>query len=253
MITIRVDTDQLTRDLRDTQTRQVPFALVKALNALASEDVQPAERRRLREVFTLRREAWADRSIKITHFAKKAEPFVTIAIKPPGTQDRSDILGKFEDQTEKRAIGGHGVAVPMDVKRTKGGMISKGKRPGALHLHREGGRVVGDNGTYIVRLADGRELLLQRGSKKGKQLAAALGINQAIGGQYQRGRNAAGQFTGYQHARTTQHDSTLLYLFRPEVKIRPDLHFVPTATQMVTRMWPSRFADALTLALSTAR
>lgn len=252
MITVDIDIKSLTRGLTDLQQKQIPFAASKALNALGL-DVQVKERLRLREVFTLRREAWADRSIKMTHFAKKTELWATVAISPPGGASRSDIFGKFETDTEKRPFSGSHIAIPIGAKRTKGDIVRANQRPKNMHLHSEGGRIVGDNGTYIVKLKDGRQLLLQRGALSKGRLNAARGLNAAIGAQYQRGRNAAGQFTGYQHAHTTSYASTLLYLFTPRVQIHPDLQYARTASEVIERMYARRFDEALTAALATAR
>lgn len=226
MITIDVDLAGFTKGMNDLQQTQIPFAMSKALNAVGL-DVQVRERARLREVFTLRRETWADRSIKITHFATKQELFTTIAISPPGRKDNADILGKFEDQTEKTARGSHGVAVPMDPRRNKSDVIINSQRPKAFKLHREGSRIVGDQGTFIVKLADGRELLLQR-KDLGKRAAKKAG-------------------------RGTAERATLLYIFAPRVKLTIPLKFVPSAVEVVARMWQQRFGEAFALAMASAR
>lgn len=222
MIGINVDVSQFTAGMSEMEERQVPFAIKNALNAVGL-DVQVAERQRLRDVFTIRRPAYADRAIKIT-FATKQEPYTTVAIQPPG--GGSDIFGKFEDQTEKLPLGSHGVAVPIDARRNKADIIVKGQRPKDYHLHREGARIVGDNGTYIVKLSDGRELLLQR-KDLGKRAAKKQG-------------------------RGTNERATLLYIFVPRVRIHPNLQFVPSAEQIVDRMWVQRWGEAFTQAMSTA-
>lgn len=226
MINLTVDLDQFTKGMDDLQQTQLPFATKNALNAVAL-DVQVAERAHLIESFKLRRPDWANRSIKIIHFATKAEPFATVAVSPPGGEARADILGKFENDTEKSAIGSHGVAVPLDPRRNKSDIIVKGQRPGAFHLHREGNRIVGDNGTYVVKLSDGRELLLQR-KDLGKRAAKTAG-------------------------RGTSDRATLLYLFVTHVRINPVLRFVPTADIIVNRMWATRFGEAFAQAMASAR
>jgi hypothetical protein len=225
---VNVDVDSFTRDMDDTQQRQIPFAVKNGLNAVTL-DVQVAERQHLRDVFTLRREAWADRSIKITHFATKTEQYSTIAIEPPGGGDKGGILGKFEDQTEKLPFNSaHGIAVPIDAGRTRKDIIKDGQKPKAFGLHDAGnGRVVGTDGTYIVKLANGRQLLLQR-KDLGVRAAKKLG-------------------------RGTAERATLLFIFVPRVKIAPNLHFVDTAEQVVEQMWARRMGDALEQALGTAR
>jgi hypothetical protein len=222
---IKVDLDAFTKGMDDLQQRQIPFATSLALNNVA-KDVQVAERIRLREVFTIRRPQWADYGIKIDHFASKAEPFARIAINPPGGK-KGDIFGKFEDQTQKTPLGSHGIAVPVDAKRTKADIVQDKTRPKNLHLHREGNRIVGDNGTYIVNLSDGRQLLLQR-KDLGKRAAKKAG-------------------------RGTNDRATLLFIFVPKVRITPTLRFAATAEPVVDRQWPVRWAEAFDKAMGSAR
>lgn len=216
MLDITVDLKSLTRELDDLQQRQIPFATAKALSALAL-DVQQAERARLRDVFTLRREQWADHSIKITHFAKKAEPWATIAISPPGGASRADILGKFETDTEKRPFKGTHVAIPIEAKRNKRDIITRANRPGALHLRQVGKRIIGDKRTFLVKTRGGQELILQR-TGRGKRSGVRA-----------------------------------LYLLVERVTITPDLEYYVTAERVVGKNWERRWDDAIALALATAR
>ena len=225
---ITVDLDSFTKGMTELQETQVPFATKNALNAVA-KDVQAGQRAHLREVFHLRREQWADRSIKITHFATKQEQYATMAVSSP--DDRSDILGKFEDQTQKTALGSHGIAVPFfssDRSAPIADTIQRGaKRPRAYDLQEENGRVVGRDGTFIVVLPDGRRLLLQR-KDLGKRAQKAQG-------------------------RVTQERATLLYLFTPHVKVTPDLHFYDIAAKAVSEQWDTRFIEAFVTAMQSAR
>lgn len=224
-LSIKVDVPGFLDYMTEVQEKQVPFATAKGLNLVAT-DFQLVQRQHMAEIFTIRRQQWVDRSVKIEHFATKAEPWATIAISPPGG-GKADILSKFEDDTEKTARGSHGVAIPFDVRRTKSDIIQNAQRPKALHLHAEGGRVVGDKGTFIVKLNDGRELLLQR-----KDL----------------GKRAAGKA-----GRGTQERATLLYIFEQHVRINPNLHFLPNADRVVGERWDARFTEAWRLAVESAR
>ncbi|HEY8732263.1 MAG TPA: hypothetical protein VIN69_09850, partial [Candidatus Limnocylindria bacterium] len=96
-----------------------------------------------------------------------------------------------------------------------------------LHLHREGNRVVGDQGTYIVTLRDGRQLLLQR-KDLGKRAAKKAG-------------------------RGTAEEATVLFLFVPIAHITPDLQFELNARAVVDRVWAQRFEEAFAAAMATAR
>jgi hypothetical protein len=225
MISIDVDTDSLTREFTALQREQIPFAVSKALNAVGL-DVQAREREQLRETFTLRRPEWADRSVKITHFAKKTELYTTVAISPPGG-NRGDILGKFETETEKRARDGHTIAIPIRARRNKRDIIVGKDRPKAFNFQQQGGRIVGDRGTFLVRRPDGTGLILQRAR-----------------------RSAKGRTLGYKGK-----DSSVfaLYLLVPRAELQPDLRFVPTAMEVVGRLWETQFGIAFDAALASAR
>lgn len=228
MITLDVDIAGCNDWLTDVGDRQLPFAASKMLNALAL-DVQAAERAHLRDIFTLRRPQWADRSIKITHFAKKTELWATVAVSPPGAPQKSDILGKFEDQTEKTpAQGGRSIVIPTaDTKRTAGGIISRGMRPRALHFQRAKNST--GRGQYTVFVGDRETVLLQRPDGSGLIV----------------------QKNGPHKAGTR--DGTVLYVLRPSVRIRPELHFKAIGERVVLARTAERWDEAAALALSTAR
>lgn len=229
-IDLKVDLTPFTLFLTDIERRQMPYASARALSALAI-DVQQAERARLREVFTLRREQWADRSIKITHFAKKKEPWARIAISPPGANgaDRSNILGKFEDQTQKVPRDGHSIAIPVaeSLGRKGTGIIPHRNRPSGLNFRANGGAIQGDRGTFLIRLPNGRGLILQRQGR----------------GRGRRGARAHGSSA----------DTKVLYWLQPRVRITPDLHYVITAERTFDRRWWQRMDEALDAAMRTAR
>jgi hypothetical protein len=229
MITIDVNTSEALGWFDRVSHDQLPFAMSKALNATAT-DFQVAERAHLREIFTLRRETWADRSIKITHFAKKTELWAKIAVAPPPSRsggDNSDIFGKFEDETIKLPHNGHrALVIPLDAKRTGAGVVSESIKPGALHFRRistSGAATIyrGDKKTFMVQTADGRGFILQR---TGPGLHGDL-------------------FAG----------SSVLFVLRPSAPIKPDLHFESTGQQVVDEMFFRRFDEAWERALETAR
>lgn len=130
MIEIHIDARKAIRQLTEDGEKQIPFALANAVNKIA-KDVQFDERVQLRRAFTLRRPEWADRAVKITRFAKKANPTAVVGIHPPGGDARADILTKFEEDTVKLPRGEH-IAVPIHAKRTKKDIVRKSQRPRAL-------------------------------------------------------------------------------------------------------------------------
>lgn len=226
MINIVVDYKHVVRHLDDLAERQIPFALAKSLNATVAAPrsgssglvtIQGEERLQLRKAFELRRPEWADRSIKVTHFATKKEPWATIGIHPPGSAggSRADILGKFETDREKKPKDGHTIAVPVSsrIKRSNKGIISKRDRPRAYNFRQVGNAIRGDRGTFIVRNPDGSGWIFQR----------------------------------------TKRGVFPLYRLLTEVEIDPDLHFVETAFRTVDRVWTLNMQRALEEALRTAR
>lgn len=217
MIDITVSSAAWIDHLDDVQVNQVPFALKNALN-MTAVNFQSVQRASMHEEFTVRADTWVDRSVKITHFATKSDPSVTIAIQPPGSDGagRADILGKFEDQTVKTPIGQH-IAVPIDVKRNKREIVPPNQRPRAFNFRQEGRRILGDRGTFIIKKPNGTGLILQR--------------------------------TGSGKSSTVK----LLYLLVSQVRIKPDLHFEANAIAVVERAWDVNFELAFEQAMATAR
>lgn len=214
-ITIRVDVKSAVAQLREDE-RQIPFALAKAVNATAL-DVQKAERRQLRRVFTLRRPEWADRSIKIVKFAKKSDPSATIGIHPPGGDSRADILDKFEDQSQKLPRSGT-IAIPVTgigIRRGGTGVIAASQRPRAIADRKD---------VFILRKkmgAVGEGLILQRI-------------------RFGRGKNRR------------QSNVVLYYLVR-RARLNPNLEFVPTARETIKATWPSHMLSEFDHAVRTSR
>jgi hypothetical protein len=226
MITIDVNTSEALGWFDRVSHDQLPFAMSKALNATAT-DFQVAERAHLRSIFSLKREQWADRSIKVTHFAKKTELWAKIEVAPPGGDAKSDILGKFEDETIKTPHNGHrALVIPLDAKRTGAGVVSESIKPKNLNFRRistSGAATIyrGDKKTFMVQTADGRGFILQR---------TGPGIHGDL-------------FAG----------SSVLFVLRPSAPIKPDLHFESTGQQVVDEMFFRRFDEAWEIALATAR
>lgn len=182
---VEIDTRQLTAFLNDFERRQVPFAASNALNDTAKL-FQYRERQHMGNIFTVRRKPWVDNSVKITDFATKRSLTATVAIEAPGQKNRSDILGKFETQTQKTPKSGRTIAVPVDVRRSKADIITKANRPKAFNFREVGGAALfkaakhskkhvaggilrgalrvyqGDKRTVMIRNAQGEGVILQR-------------------------------------------------------------------------------------------
>ena len=214
MLTVSVDLSGFEADLTDLEKRQVPFATSRMLNAMALAG-QEAERKHMGEVMTLRRTDWDLKSIKITHFAKKTELSATIAVSPPGNAGKTDILAKFEDDTEKSSRFGHLIAIPIgtSIRRTKSDIIQQRDRPKSFNFRQVGNRILGDRGTFIVQTKNGRTLILQR----------------------------------------TRQGVRALYLLVPRVAIKPNLAFEDTVGRAALAAADQAWEDAWTRAISTAK
>lgn len=126
---------------------QMPYATERALNQTANS-VQKEIRLGIKERFTLRREDFILRTVKIEkgNRATKANPQVIVGI------DRTrDVLAKFEDGGTKAPIDGSHIAIPINVRRSKTDIIPKSERPRQL-LER---RNVKKFATTIVRFVRG--------------------------------------------------------------------------------------------------
>jgi hypothetical protein len=231
-VEIIVDTAPLTRYLGDFEQRQVPYALSNTLNDVAKL-FQYRERQHIGQQFTVRRKQWVDNSVKITEFATKRKLQATVAIESPGGGKRSDILGKFESQTQKRPISGGSIAIPADAKRNKHDIILKSARPKAFNFR----EVIGPKHVSPLK-ANVRSGVLRghlkvfEGDKRTVMIKNAQGqgvILQRVG----RGKRAG---------------MRLLYTLAPKVRISPDLHFVLNARQAVTHVgefFAARFREAM--------
>ena len=205
-------------DSRDTErflgslAKQTPFALSVAINDTL-KDAQKVQRTHQRRVFTVRRPQFVDRSVKIRPFATKRTLEGTMAIDPPGGQKRADILAKFERGGQKRARDGRHLAIPIDVKRTKAGVVSRRNRPKGFNFKRVGRSIRGERRTFII---------------------PGVGIFQRVG----RRKNSR---------------IRLLYAFKTQVPIDRRLDFIANAERVVQRMFDKNFDRAFDRAVVTAR
>ncbi len=204
---------------------QMPFATSLAINNTAKV-FQRRQRDRLREIFTIRRKRFADRSILIKPFATKQSPEAKVSVdSPPVGPANDDLFAKFESDRTKSPFRGNSIAVPTEhVPRTPTGVIKKGWRPkdlkegGAQHgagrvFTRRGNVYKGAKRTVLIRKPGGRGTIFQR----------------------------------------TDEGLRPLYQLVPRARIDPDLHFVDTANQVVNQEWEKQFGSAFDRATRTAR
>ena len=155
-IRIRVDDKVVKQALGDAQ-KQAPFALSLAINNV-TKDAQGGIHKGYEERFILRQPAFIKREgAKITHFAKKQEPFAIIEVTP-----KAGFLGRFEEGDTKRPEG-KAIAIPVAVRRNKRDIIPKGQRPPALYVSRAGqaGRVFSKAGKLLQRVGRGKSAALR--------------------------------------------------------------------------------------------
>jgi hypothetical protein len=229
----------------ESQSRQFPFAVSKALNAVAN-DAQKAERDKMEQSFRLRRSAWNLNAIKISKEtrATKTSWRVIISVDP-----RASYLNKFEAGGLKVPVGGQKFLWEPNAKVFRNQVIPSGdpRRPKNLNLHRdEHGRVVGQARTfmartgnpeipYVIVMRQSREQTFTRGSMRmnldsygSKQLKRVKGVKR-------------------------QGATVTLYKLRTRIPIKAQLHFVETVQATVASRWQARMTEAMEYALRTAR
>ena len=205
-------------DSRDTQrwlggmAKQTPFALSVAINDTL-KDAQKVQRAHQRRVFTVRRPRFSDLSVKIKPFATKRTLTGTMAIDPPGGKRTADILTKFESGGIKRVRDGRHLAIPVEARRTKAGVVSRRNRPKSFRFRRVGRSIRGERRTFIM---------------------PGIGIFQRVG----RRKNSR---------------IRLLYRFKTSVPIPRRLDFIQNAERVVQQMFDKNFDRAFDRAVATAR
>lgn len=218
---------ELSRSLQATMRKQVPYATMLAVNATA-EAVQKAQRAGQRERFTLRREQWADRSVKIRRgeFATKQNPVAIIRLEAPGADPgRSQILTQHEAGGDKKPRG-QSLAVPKEARKNVRAIIPKQGRPRAFEFGpgMRGPRATvyqGERRTFMIRLHNRSGWILRRVAKPTSRKL----------------------FDG----------TKLLYTLTPKAKLKPKLQFIRTAEATARREIGPNMDKALAKAMASAR
>jgi hypothetical protein len=219
MPSITVDTKALEAALGGAKD-QMPFAVSKALNDLTIRiaDVQRAD---MRTRFTIRNENVLKYGIVRTEKATKQSLAAAVGVsqQSAGNREAFGYLKKFEKGGSKRPVAGSAVAVPVDARRSKRGIVTASNRIPALQLKKHGRAVQGIKRTFMIQPKSGR--------------AAAL-ILQQVG----RGKRATNK---------------VLYVLERSVPIQPMLHLMDNATRTAKAEWQRIAGDAVALALRTMR
>lgn len=229
-VAVSLDMTNVTRRHRALWADQLPYATSLAINETAKK-AQRVQGFHMMKVFTVRRPAFVGKAAKIKPFATKRALSATILIEPPGGKVRADILSKFEDGGTKRPRGQR-LAIPIEARRGKAGIVSQANRPSAFNFKLKGagpkGQVYeGDKRTFMIKRPGGKGLIVQRVGKG----AARSSIKT--------GRQLAG--------------TRVLFAFRPSVKIDNRLHLEKNTKSTVRAAWASEFGKAFAKATATAR
>lgn len=243
MLRWTVNDQAIDRGLADLELRQVPFVMALGMNLLGNE-AQVAEQRGIQDRFDLRRVEWNLRGIKIekANRATKTSWKVIIQVDP-----RVSYLDRFEEEGVHAPFGGrHFLWVPNEaVFRNR--IIQSGNplHPKNLHMHTDGGRVVGAQGTYMIRTPKGPMVIQRLGKGQGSSFTANSlakitldSLGKKRGGGLVRDRSAGTQ---------------VLYVLRERVTVPLKLEFFPTITRVVEERAEPVFRQAYTRALSTSR
>lgn len=217
---------------------EMPFVTSLAINESA-KIAQADQRRKMLMRFTVRRRTWVERNVKISPFSTKNRLEAIIKIDPPG--GRSDILSKFEDGGVKKARDGGRLAIPVEARRGKTGVVGRAQRPKAFNfeLVGRGPKATvyrGDRRTFMIRGHDGK-----------------------TGGIYQRTSSGGGSRKGARLASdiTTRRVRDLrirtLYRFTEQASIDSRLELEETVTNSVRASFATTFAEAFDRVIRAGR
>lgn len=222
MIVVALDPSDLVAELDDFGKRQLPYATALALNSVGYAFQSEEQEHQLPRRFTLRRERFIKQGIYFPReqradYRRGGELAAMVSLEP-----RRDFLAKYEQGGWKAPRSAHRLAIPIDARTTKAGVVSAGDRIGALgfRLHGRGPKGTVGRGlkrTFSIRLPDGRGYIFRR-----------------VG----RGRRS---------------QLRLLYLFRPRVAIPASFGFYSTAETIARARFVQSFTEGFERAMRTAR
>lgn len=169
-IRLTVDLSQINKYMSELQQdRQIPFAISKALNIIAT-NIQSSIRQDMKSNMNLRREAFNFRMIKITSWAKKNNPTVEISL-----DQRAHWLARMEVGKDHTPFQGKQyLAVPNQAVFKNQVISSRNKlyiKNLSFHIN-DKGETVGNEGTFIIKSSSSsvpfivQNLMQGRGKKR---------------------------------------------------------------------------------------
>lgn len=228
--------------------RQMPYAVSLALNRVANR-AQGAERQHMREVFKLRREQFVLRGVKIAKAdrATKTSWSVVIQLAYP---DQRPFMDMHEGGGQRQRHGGGRLWQPNEsVFKSKVIGRQNPLHPKNLKLRKVGGKLMGAQGTFVVKTG-GQVLVLQRVGRgltaKSKRTMRHITLDNFAGGM---GPRAKGETKSLERTAGTR----LLYRLVSRVTIPAELQFLVTIAKTVTSTWNEEARRAMDEAMRSAR
>lgn len=207
--------------------RQIPYATSVAINDTAKQ-IQENQRQHQGKVFEIRRPHFFNRAVKIAQFARRDSLTARIAIDPPGGIQNAPILTRHEKGGVRRPMaGGRALAVPIEARRTRAGVVRRNERPRSFQFQRAYSSIgtrteiyLGNRRTFMIRKADGSGTILRR---------------------YARGQSG------------TMHGVVTLYRLVPQANIAERLRFHLNSQELFRDRFAQNFQVAFRRAVETAR
>jgi len=246
MIKVQVQTSGVLLMLAQAQG-QLEYAMSLALNRVAN-DGQKAEQTHLKKAFTLRRETFVMRGIKIEKADRATKSSWRVVISIPVTQD---FLDKFEQGDPKVPRTGKWLWIPNQaVFKNKIIMSGNPLHPKQLQFSKsKGGQLQGKERTFMLRSKAGKPIVLQREEQKlakgSYRIMKSMTLDNVHTGMGPRQKK--------EKAIHRAGGTRLLYTLVSKVKTPVRLEFVNTITSEVQARWPQRAEQAVIEALRTAR
>lgn len=152
-IDIEKDLVKLQLQLGKLKSKQLPYAVAKALNELAVE-ARPIVQEQFRHELTVRNRGLLKKGIQINWAQKNDWPFAQSEV---GIPESFEFLSQHVTGAVRRGMSVFGRAVPVDIKRSSSGKVPAGMKPSALLRKKN---------TFIIKSRGGKEIIARRETKK---------------------------------------------------------------------------------------